>query len=130
MSAMSTPAAVFFEIPVLEMGRAMSFYRQVFGCEFELMVVDGNDMAFFPMSNDGASISGALAKGEAYIPSKQGVIIYFATDSIDSTLQEVLMHGGHLHYPKTRNEFGFVAEFIDTEGNRIALFEKGHSEQA
>lgn len=124
---MPTPAVVFFEIPVLDMDRAMNFYRKVFACEFDSMVVDGNDMAFFPMSTQGMSISGALAKGDAYHPSSQGVIIYFATDSIDTTLQKVLMHGGQLHYPKTHNEFGFVAEFIDIEGNRIALFEKRRS---
>jgi predicted enzyme related to lactoylglutathione lyase len=126
---MPTPAVVFFEIPVREMDRAMCFYRDVFECEFETMVVDGNDMAFFSTSTEGPGISGALAKGDAYHPSSQGVIIYFATDSIDTTLQKVLMHGGHLHYPKTHNEFGFVAEFIDIEGNRIALFEQRQSEQ-
>lgn len=107
----------------------MYFYRRVFECEFETMVVDGNDMAFFSTSTEGPGISGALAKGDAYHPSSHGVIIYFATDSIDTTLQKVLMHGGQLHYPKTHNEFGFVAEFIDIEGNRIALFEQRQSEQ-
>ena len=124
---MPTPAVVFFEIPVRDMDRAMCFYRGVFECEFETMVVDGNDMAFFSTLTEGPGISGALAKGDAYNPSTHGVIIYFATDSIDTTLQKVLMHGGHLHYPKTHNEFGFVAEFIDIEGNRIALFEKQRS---
>jgi uncharacterized protein len=124
---MPTPAVVFFEIPVREMDRAMCFYRDVFECEFETMVVDGNDMAFFSTFTEGPGISGALAKGDAYRPSSQGVIVYFATDSIDTTLQKVLMHGGQLHYPKTHNEFGFVAEFIDIEGNRIALFEKRRS---
>jgi predicted enzyme related to lactoylglutathione lyase len=94
------------------------------------MVVDGNDMAFFSTLTEGPGISGALAKGDAYNPSSHGVIVYFATDSIDTTLQKVLMHGGQLHYPKTHNEFGFVAECIDIEGNRIALFEKRRSEQA
>lgn len=121
---MPPPAIVFIEIPVVEMDRAMNFYRNVFGCDFELMIVDGNDMAFFSMSTVGAGISGALAKGDAYRPSTTGVIIYFATDNIDATLHEVRTYGGHLHYPRTTNEFGSVAEFIDTEGNRIALFEK------
>lgn len=83
MNPMPTPAVVFFEIPVLDMGRAMCFY--------------------------------------AYN--------YFATESIETTLQKVLMNGGQLHYPRTQNEFGFAAEFIDTEGNRIALFEQRQSEQ-
>ena len=129
MNPMPTPAVVFFEIPVLDMGRAMCFYRQVFECDFESMVVDGNDMAFFPVSAEGPGISGALAKGDAYCPSAHGAIVYFATDSIETTLLKVLMHGGQLHYPRTQNEFGFAAEFIDTEGNRIALFEQLQSEQ-
>jgi hypothetical protein len=32
-------------------------------------------------------------------------------------------NGGQILYPKTDNGIGLVAEFEDTEGNRIALYQ-------
>jgi predicted enzyme related to lactoylglutathione lyase len=68
-------------------------------------------------------ISGALAKGEIYKPTKDGVLIYFKTENIDETLQLATSNSGQILYPKTDNGIGYVAEFEDSEGNRIALFQ-------
>ncbi len=113
---------VYFEIPVKEIARAMQFYTSVFGFTFQREVIDKNDMALFPFTAGKSGISGALARGEIYNPSKDGVLIYFKTLDIDNTLKLVLENGGKILYPKTSNgELGFVAEFEDSEGNRIAL---------
>ena len=80
-------------------------------------------MALFPFTEANAGISGALAKGEIYKPTIQGVLIYFNTVNIDETLKLANTNGGQNLYPKTDNGIGLVAEFKDTEGNRIALFE-------
>jgi uncharacterized protein len=115
---------VYFEIPVTDMDRAMRFYNAVFKLTFEKEIIDKNEMALFPFSDSLGGISGALAKGEVYKPTKDGVIIYFKTLSIDETLKLAVENGGHLLYPKTSNgDLGFVAEFEDSEGNRIALHE-------
>ncbi len=51
-----------------------------------------------------------------------GSRIYLHTASIDETLKLVIENGGQVEYPKTSiGDLGWVAEFIDTEGNRIAL---------
>ncbi|MBS9463820.1 VOC family protein [Flagellimonas sp. 389] len=119
---MSYNLVVYFEIPVTDMDRAMKFYNAVFNYSFEKEIIDGNEMALFPFSENSHGISGALAKGEIYKPTKDGALIYFKTDSIDETLLLVTKNGGQLLYPKTSNgDLGFVAEFQDTEGNRIAL---------
>lgn len=56
------------------------------------------------------------------MPSHDGTRVYFAVDSIDDTLESVLQHGGRVLYPKTSiGELGHVAEFEDSEGNRVAL---------
>lgn len=79
-------------------------------------------MALFPFVDGNTGISVALAKGDVYKPTKSGVIIYFNTKDIDKTTQLALANGGQMLYPKTSNgELGFVAEFEDSEGNRIAL---------
>lgn len=113
---------VYFEIPVTDTKRATAFYKAVFGFSFEEQVIDSNQMALFPFTDGGRGISGALAKGSIYKPTNDGVVIYFATADIDKTLAAVTAAGGKILYPKTANgDLGLVAEFEDSEGNRIAL---------
>lgn len=113
---------VYFEIPVRDIDRASKFYQSVFGFIFEKEIIDNNEMALFPFVEEDTGISGALAKGKIYKPTKDGVVIYFRTRSIDEILIRVIENGGKILYPKTSNgELGFVAEFEDIEGNRIAL---------
>lgn len=120
-----TNPVIYFEIPVNDLNRAENFYRNVFGFSFEREIIDHYEMTLFPFEDTRSGISGALAKGDAYKPSKEGVIIYFRTANIDQTLQKVLAQNGTILYPKTINEnYGFiVAEFQDSEGNRIAIQE-------
>lgn len=117
------PTVYYFEIPVNDLERAITFYRAVFGCEFERVDVDGNQLAnFLPSSEKGSGASGALAKGDSYIPGTQGVRVYFDTESIDKTLANAVAAGGKMLYSKTSiGELGWVAEFEDSEGNCIAL---------
>lgn len=115
---------VYFEIPVLDLERAMRFYTAVFSCELVRVEIDGNQMANFPALGDSPGITGALAKGDSYVPGKQGTRIYLTTTSIEDTLHKVESAGGHILYPKTSiGELGWVAEFEDSEGNCIALSE-------
>lgn len=112
----------YFEIPVSDMDRAIRFYSVVFGYKLDRQVVDGYDMALFPRTPEGPGASGALAKGDAYVPTKNGAIIYFTVDSIDAVLERAKTNGGGVLYPKKSvGELGFVAEIEDSEGNRIAL---------
>ena len=116
--------AVYFEIPVLDLERAIAFYHAVFDYTFERQEVDGYEMALFPLVTGVAGITGALAKGDVYKPSKEGSIIYLATAAIEHTLTLVEANGGQVLYPKTASgDWGFIAEFEDTEGNRVALHE-------
>lgn len=115
----------YFEIPVQDFERAVGFYSTVFGYTFIMGNVDNLEMAFFPFDSSKGGITGALVQGDVYKPTIEGVIIYFNTHSIDAILNKVLQHGGEILYPKTSvGEYGFVAEFKDCEGNRIALTEK------
>jgi uncharacterized protein len=117
--------AVYFEIPVTDMNRAMKFYKAVFAVDFTMENIDNNEMALFPFTESGTGITGALAKGEIYKPSKTGTLIYLHTDDIEKTLSAVLQNGGKTLYPKTAiGNTGFVAELEDSEGNRIALLQQ------
>ena len=114
----------YFEIPVADLERAMRFYSSVFGYDFTRETIHGNEMAMFPLDMNAEGITGALSKGEVYVPSKHGTLIYLNVDNIDETLKRVLAHGGHMLFPKAQaGSHGFVAEFEDSEGNRIAIFQ-------
>jgi uncharacterized protein len=116
---------VYFEIPVSDMERAITFYTAVFNFDFEKTMIDGNEMAYFPFFENADGITGALAKGASYKPTKNGTLVYFRTENIAETLKLVLQNGGKILFPETSNgDLGSVAEFEDCEGNRIALHMK------
>ncbi len=114
---------IYFEIPVNDLDRAEHFYRQVFGYEFEREMMDGYDMSLFPFNEEASGITGALVRGDVYKPTRDGAIIYFGTRDMDQVLERVTALNGKTLYPKTFNEKYqcWVAEFEDSEGNRIAL---------
>lgn len=115
-----------FEIPVADMDRAVGFYEALFGHPLDRQIVDRYEMAFFPRAEGAAGTSGALAKGEVYVPSKTGPILYFDVDDIDATLATAQRLGATVLYPKKFiGAGGYVAEIEDSEGNRIALNQIG-----
>jgi predicted enzyme related to lactoylglutathione lyase len=120
-AAMTNPV-VHFEIPVADMDRAVGFYRAVLGHDLRRERVDGYDMAFFPRADGKPGASGALARGDVYVPTRSGVILYFDVPDIDAVLARAARHGGAVLYPKTSvGAAGYVAEIADSEGNRIGL---------
>jgi uncharacterized protein len=125
MNDSSINIGAYFEIPVTNMDRAITFYTAVLGCTFVRDTIDGNEMALFDFYENSRGITGALAKGEIYKPSLTGTLIYLRTTDIDKALKLANENGGKTLYPKTDiGENGFVAEFEDSEGNRIALSQR------
>jgi uncharacterized protein len=112
-----------FEIPIADMERAVKFYSEIFGYEsMYQMSMGGFDMAFFPMEGDG--VGGALCKGEWYKPTQDGAVIYLnANPDLAVQLSKVESAGGKVLMPKKliTEEYGYMALFIDSEGNRVAL---------
>jgi predicted enzyme related to lactoylglutathione lyase len=122
-SSMTPNPIVYVEIPVTDLERASRFYEEVFQFSLESTTVDGYPMALFPAAPGSSGASGALVKGDVYIPSKSGPIVYFGTENISHALERVRKAGGKILYPEKRLDgLGSVAEFEDSEGNRIALF--------
>jgi uncharacterized protein len=118
----STNVLSWFEIPVTNFARAKTFYEAVLGRPIQTM-----DMRPFKMgmlSSDPDVVGGALVEGGDGLPSKQGTLIYLnAGTDLAPMLARVARAGGEIVLPKTEigNDFGFYAQFIDTEGNKIAL---------
>lgn len=118
-----TNPVCYFEIPVVDLERAIAFYQSVFQCELQRASIDGNEMALFPADPLAAGASGALACGGSYVPGRQGARVYFQVDDVAAALNRAHEAGGQTLYPPTDVPgYGTVAEFEDSEGNCIALF--------
>lgn len=114
----------WFEIPVLDMDRAKSFYESVFKIEVQVQDFGGTLMGWFPWAEGKTGAAGSLILQSEYKPSNtEGVLIYFASVDVENELNRIEKAGGEILKPKTQisPEVGFMGLFLDTEGNRIAL---------
>jgi uncharacterized protein len=116
----------WFEVPVADMERAIRFYQQVFDIELSRNQMGPLDMAWFPMSDGGFGAMGSLVRyDEFYKPSTDGVLVYFHCQSgdLNNELARIEPAGGKVVVEKTEiaENFGYMAIFIDSEGNRVAL---------
>ncbi|TKC00160.1 VOC family protein [Pedobacter cryophilus] len=113
----------WFEISVTDINRAKTFYEAVFGIKMDQMEMMDAQMAFFPMEEGNGKASGALVQSTMHKPSAEGAIIYLnANPDLSDALSKIEPAGGKITMPKTPiGEFGFMAFFMDTEGNSVAL---------
>ena len=112
----------WFEIPVVDFGRAKKFYNTIFGFEMQEQKMGGYMMGFFPADQSG--VSGAICHGEGYKPSAEGTLIYLNADGrIDEVIDRIEKAGGKIVMPKSlvTDDIGYIAYFTDTEGNKVAL---------
>ncbi len=121
----SPNVAVWFEIPVADLARAVRFYETVFavtlvqeGCPSGMPM----QMAVFPA--DETAVKGCLIQHELCKPSPDGTTIYLnGGDDLAVPLARAVEAGAAVVVPKTiiTPEIGYFAQFIDSEGNRIGL---------
>lgn len=116
----------WFEIPVTNFERALKFYNAITQTELQEMHMEGMKYGMFPYDNQSAMVGGGIVEMPGYTPSTDGVVIYLnGGDDLSAQLALVEPAGGKVVMPKTNiGENGFMAMFIDTEGNRLAF----HSE--
>ncbi|MDP9121761.1 MAG: VOC family protein [Acidobacteriota bacterium] len=112
----------WFEIPVTDLTRANRFYSALMQAELRQETMEGTQMAILPYQQGG--VGGALVRGEAFVPSNQGVVVYLnAGDDLDGVLARVEPAGGKVSMGKRliSEKIGSIALIVDTEGNRIGL---------
>jgi len=118
-------AISWFEIPVTDINRATTFYETIFGVKLNPVDLPNIKMRMFPI-DDMEGVGGALADSNGFHkPSaSDGPLIYLnGNPDLQNVLSKVEAAGGKILLPKTEisPEYGFMAVFFDTEGNRIGL---------
>ncbi len=117
-----TNALNWFEIPMEDVARAKAFYETIFEIEMQLVEMMGMEMLMFPCQPPKSS--GALVKSSSHKPSTEGSVIYLnANPDLQLVLDRIEAAGGQITLAKTNigEENGFMAFFIDTEGNLVGL---------
>lgn len=112
----------WFEIPVTDFERAKKFYETLFGEEVMEMPFPGGRYGMLPCDMENG-VGGGIAQGDGFEPSDKGTIVYLnGGEDLSVPLSRIEKAGGKIVMPKTSiGQNGFMAQFIDTEGNRVAL---------
>lgn len=121
-----TSAISWFEIPATDLDRATKFYETIFGISLIPMDMPSIKMRMFPIDDPMTGIGGAIVdSGGFHKPSgTDGPLIYLnGNPDLQTVLDKVVDAGGTIMMGKTEisPEYGFMAVFFDTEGNRIGL---------
>ena len=118
-------AISWFEIPTQDLSRAQKFYEAIFQMEMVPLDTPQVKMRMFPMENMMDAGGALVYNKEFYKPSgTDGPLIYLnANPDVQLVLDRIEKAGGKIAVPKTMisPEYGHMAVFIDTEGNRVAL---------
>ena len=111
----------WFELPANNFERAVKFYSEVLDAELQSMDQPNMKMAFFPTKEKG--VGGCVTHGNGNKPQSEGALVYLnGGNDLAAPLQRVEKAGGKVVMPKTAiGENGFIAIFMDPEGNRVAF---------
>ncbi|WP_142849309.1 VOC family protein [Telmatospirillum sp. J64-1] len=115
---------VWFEIPVSDMTRAVAFYETVFATKLKQETCQSTDFPMAVFDAPDQAVHGALIAYDGFSPSDQGSLVYLnAGEDLSLPLSRVEQAGGKVTVQKTliSPEIGYMALFIDSEGNRVGL---------
>lgn len=119
-----TQNIVWFDLPALDLERAIRFYTAVLGAPVKREEAGGMTMGMLPTPGGGEF--GCIVVVKDFKPSADGVMIYFNVNGrLRSAVEAVRAHGGTVQTEiHPIGPYGFRAEVLDSEGNCVAL----HSE--
>jgi predicted enzyme related to lactoylglutathione lyase len=118
---------VWFDVPVMDLDRAVRFYSAVLGCKVAKQeAAPGMFLGVLP--HEGQAIGGCLVVARDNSPSDHGVLVYLNCDGrLNEAVDAVALHGGSvLEGVHAIGPYGSRAIVKDSEGNRVAL----HSREA
>lgn len=108
----------YIEIPALDVSRSADFYTAVFGWQTRRR---GDGHTAFDDSV--GEVSGTWVTGRPPSPDV-GLLLYIMVDSVASTLDAVIAHGGKIAQPIGADAPEVTARFWDPAGNVIGLYQE------
>lgn len=120
------PTLVHFDIPAENIKRAKTFYESLFDWKIERVPGPMKYYTIFTKDEEGnPGVGGGM--GEKSQPEER-ITNYIGVSSIDEYVEKLKTLGGKVTMPKTTIPgFGYLARFLDTEGNTIGLWESAES---
>lgn len=116
---MSKRSFVHIEIPARDRQAAAKFYEDAFGWPAQH---SGDPMPYTTMETGNVGV-GLPDLGENYKPGD--VVVYLGSDDVEADLKKIEAAGGkRLCDPFPVGDFGVMAYFADTTGNRLALWKE------
>jgi uncharacterized protein len=119
---------VHFEIPFDDKVRAMQFYKNVFGWQFDDMpemnyvIARSTEVGEDYMPKDKGVINGGMYKRDA--GSAKSPVLVIDVPNIDEHIKKVVAEGGKVYKEKVKvGEMGYYAQVLDSEGNIIGIWE-------
>jgi len=111
--------AVWFDIPVADLNRALAFYRATLGIEVSREEFNGGAIGVLEHEQGNG---GCLIPNKSDITSA-GILLYMNVENrIRDAVVQAEKHGGKVLEPiHPIGPHGFRAIVLDSEGNRIAL---------
>jgi predicted enzyme related to lactoylglutathione lyase len=116
----------WFEIPTNDLARATKFYETIFNTKLIAMDTPSIQMRMFPLEDLMTGIGGAIVHSGGFhkVSATDGPLVYLnGNPDVQIILDRIETAGGEILVPKTEisPEYGHMAVFLDSEGNRIAL---------
>jgi predicted enzyme related to lactoylglutathione lyase len=117
-------AISWFELPVTDLTRAITFYETVLGQPLGKVTAAGNRRFAMFSAEDG--VTGAVVQGDGYVPSDRGALVFLHDgDELDPAVRRVEAGGGRVELARfDMGDWGVAAFITDSEGNRVALHAK------
>lgn len=115
------PNIVWYDIPAVDLDRAIKFYSAVMGAPVKKEIVEDVPLGWLP-TEDGGQM-GCLCVVKDFKPSADGVMIYLDVNGrLKAAVAAVRANGGKVQADiHSIGPHGFRAEVLDSEGNCIAL---------
>lgn len=125
-SPLKAPAnsAVWFEIPVSDIGRAKQFYSSVLLTEFTDQDPGPNPVSVFGYQANDINVSGHLYPGKP-AGNGAGPTIHLALqDNLEAGVERLTEAGGKVLSPPIEIPAGRFVYCLDLDGNSIGLFSR------
>ena len=115
---LSNGKVCYIEIPALDIDASSNFYRSAFGWKTRKRG-DGS-LAF---DDAVGQVSGTWVLGRKAM-TEPGLLIYIMVDSVASTIDAVIAHGGVIVQPIGGDAPEITARFSDPAGNVLGLYQQ------